>query len=139
MCRICCRCYIYVTAPLLVAPVVPVAKHNASPVRCNVRRRSQANLYNSKETPEKLASYNSQMQVSKGATKGVYILTSVTKKAWNPYGTLLGSSTTATGSADIVFASITFTSDFLHPRKHIHLLLNREIRSKRHMLQVFHE
>ena len=92
-----------------------------------------------KKTPEKLASYNSQMQVSKGATKGVYILTSVTKKAWNPYGTLLGSSTTATGSADIVFASITFTSDFLHPRKHIHLLLNREIRSKRHMLQVFHE
>lgn len=38
----------------------------------------------------------------------------MTKKAWNPYGTLLGNSTTATGSADIVFASITFTDDFLH-------------------------
>lgn len=40
-------------------------------------------------------------------------LTSDTKKAWNPYGTLLGSSMKATGSADIVFASITLTSDFL--------------------------
>lgn len=38
----------------------------------------------------------------------------MTKKAWNPNGTLLGNSTTATGSADIVFASITFTDDFLH-------------------------
>lgn len=37
---------------------------------------------------------------------------SVTKKAWNPYGTLTGSSTTATGSEDMVFASITLTSDF---------------------------
>jgi ribosome biogenesis GTPase A len=41
-------------------------------------------------------------------------LTSDTKKAWNPYGTLWGNSTTATGSADMVFASITFTDDFLH-------------------------
>jgi len=39
--------------------------------------------------------------------------TSVTKKAWKPYGTLLGNSTTATGSADIVFASMTCTNDFL--------------------------
>ena len=45
---------------------------------------------------------------------GVSILTSVTKKAWKPYGTLLGSSTMAIGSGDIVFASITFTYDFLH-------------------------
>ena len=42
------------------------------------------------------------------------ILTSVTKKAWKPYGTLWGKSTTATGSDDIVFASITCTADFLH-------------------------
>lgn len=39
--------------------------------------------------------------------------TSFTKKAWKPYGTLPGSSTTATGSGDIVFASITLTADFL--------------------------
>lgn len=44
---------------------------------------------------------------------GLGFSTSVTKKAWKPYGTLCGSSTTATGSADIVFASITFTHDFL--------------------------
>ncbi|PON74211.1 hypothetical protein PanWU01x14_050430 [Parasponia andersonii] len=30
-----------------------------------------------------------------------YLLTSVTNKAWNPYGTPLGKSTTATGSAAI--------------------------------------
>lgn len=39
--------------------------------------------------------------------------TSVTKKAWKPYGTLCGNSTTATGSADIVFALMTCTKDFL--------------------------
>ena len=39
--------------------------------------------------------------------------TSVRKKAWKPYGTLWGNSTTATGSADIVFASMTCTHDFL--------------------------
>lgn len=44
----------------------------------------------------------------------MWIFTSVTKKAWKPYGTLWGNSTTATGSLDIVFASITFTDDFLH-------------------------
>ena len=40
------------------------------------------------------------------------ILTSVTWKAWNPYGTLWGK-TIATGSGDIVIASITCTVDFL--------------------------
>jgi hypothetical protein len=53
-----------------------------------------------------------QIKQSPEATK--ITLTSETKKAWNPYGTLCGNSTTATGLADIVFASITFTDDFLH-------------------------
>lgn len=53
-----------------------------------------------------------QIKQSPEATK--ITLTSETKKAWNPYGTLWGNSTTATGSADMVFASITFTDDFLH-------------------------
>jgi len=48
--------------------------------------------------------------------------TSVTNKAWKPYGTLCGSSTTATGSADIVFASITVTHDFLSISNH-HVIL----------------
>jgi hypothetical protein len=43
--------------------------------------------------------------------------TSVTKRAWNPGGTLWGISTTATGSADIVFASSTLTDDFLQNYK----------------------
>ena len=41
------------------------------------------------------------------------ILTSFTKKAWKPIGTLCGISMTATGSADIVLASITCAEDFL--------------------------
>lgn len=41
------------------------------------------------------------------------------KKAWNPYGTLLGNSITAIGSADIVLASMTCTADFLHSQKNV--------------------
>lgn len=44
------------------------------------------------------------------------MITSVTKKAWNPYGTLWGKSIIATGSDDIVFALITCTDDFLHSK-----------------------
>ena len=56
------------------------------------------------------------MQDNKGKKDNVrkcYLQTSVTKKAWKPYGTLWGNGTTATGSGDIVFASITVTDDFL--------------------------
>ena len=48
-----------------------------------------------------------------------WVLTSVTKRAWKPGGTLCGRSTTATGSDDIVFASITCTADFLHITENI--------------------
>lgn len=41
------------------------------------------------------------------------LVTSFTNMAWKPYGTLAGSSMTATGSDDIDLASITTTSDFL--------------------------
>ncbi|KAF9665713.1 hypothetical protein SADUNF_Sadunf16G0152300 [Salix dunnii] len=58
--------------------------------------------------------HRKQLPLNKGPEVTRITLTSDTKKAWNPYGTLCGSSTTATGSADIVFASITFTDDFLH-------------------------
>jgi predicted small integral membrane protein len=44
---------------------------------------------------------------------GALLHTSVTNNACKPTGTRLGNLTTATGSGDIVFASITTTSDFL--------------------------